>query len=70
MYDDTIRANCAKKSESVPEQCDSTVVIESEPGKGVEKGGKDNDDMADPPEELLMLDDSLKTLCEVLRGRD
>jgi hypothetical protein len=66
MHDYAVGAYCSKERKSIPKQCHFSVIIESEPVEGMEDGGDDNDDMTDPPEELLVLENALETTLEVL----
>jgi hypothetical protein len=67
MDDHAIGAYCPHESKSVPEQSHFCGIIEAEPIHGVKNRGNNDDDMTDPPEELLVLDHSLHTLLEGLR---
>ena len=66
VYDNTVRADSSKESKSIPKQGHFGTVIESEPVQGMEYRGDDDDDMAYPPEELLMSNDSLQTMLKSL----
>src|ERR1700736_6912515 len=66
MDDHAVGAYCPQESKSVPKQSHSCGIIEAEPIHCVKKRGNHDDDMTDPPEELLVLDHSLHTLLEGL----
>jgi len=61
---DAIGSDCSQKSKSIPKHGHFSVIIESTPVNGVYKRCKHNNDMTDPPKELLMLNHGLQTMLQ------
>jgi len=69
MDHDSIGTYRSKQGKPIPKHSHFRVIAKSKPEYGVDKGGKDDDDMTNPPEELLMLDDNMETLLKGLDSR-
>ena len=61
---DAIGSDCSQKSKSIPKHGHFAVIIESTPVNGMYKRRKHNNDMTDPPKELLMLNHALQTMLQ------
>ena len=61
---DAIGSDCSQKSKSIPKHGHFRVIIESTPVNGMYKRCKHNNDMTDPPKELLMLNHGLQTMLQ------
>jgi len=68
MHDDTVRSDRSQERKSIPKQRPLQRIIESKPVHKMEYRRQDNDDVAYPPEELLVLEERLETLFERLGG--